>query len=123
MRFAESIIGLFKAEVIHPQGPWRSVETVEYAVLRWVDWFNNRRLPEPIGDVPSIEFEQAYYRHREGHATVERLKQESLRRSRRGSKDYLLISRPWFESVRSGQSVKFVERSREVSIFIGKRPG
>jgi transposase InsO family protein len=68
---AESIIGLFKAEVIHPRGPWRSVEAVEYAVLQWVDWFNNRRLLEPIGDVPPIEFEQAYYRQREGHATVE----------------------------------------------------
>jgi len=68
---AESIIGLFKAEVIHPQGPWRSAESVEYAVLQWVDWFNNRRLLEPIGDVPPIEFEQAYYRQREDHATVE----------------------------------------------------
>jgi putative transposase len=68
---AESIIGLFKAEVIHPRGPWRSLEAVEYAVLQWVDWFNNRRLLEPLGDVPPIEFEQAYYRQREDHATVE----------------------------------------------------
>jgi len=65
---AESINGLFKAEVIWRRGPWRSVEAVEFATLAWVDWFNNRRLLEPIGDVPPIEFEQAYYRQREAHA-------------------------------------------------------
>jgi putative transposase len=68
---AESINGLYKAEVIWRGGPWRGVEAVEFATLSWVDWFNNRRLLEPIGDVPPIEFEQAYYRQREGHATVE----------------------------------------------------
>lgn len=67
---AESIIGLFKAELIQRRGPWRSVEAVEYAVLQWVDWFNNRRLLEPIGDVPPVEFELAYYRQREDHAMV-----------------------------------------------------
>ncbi len=46
---AETINGLFKAEVIHRRGPWRSFEAVEYATLEWVDWFNNRRLLEPIG--------------------------------------------------------------------------
>ncbi len=65
---AESIIGLFKAEVIWPQGPWRSMESVEYAVLEWVDWFNNRRLLEPIGDIPPVELEQAYYRQCEDQA-------------------------------------------------------
>jgi transposase InsO family protein len=65
---AESINGLYKAEVIWRSGPWRSVEAVEFATLAWVDWFNNRRLLEPIGDVPPIEFEQAYYRQREAHA-------------------------------------------------------
>jgi len=67
---AESIIGLFKTEVIHPRGPWRSVEAVEYATLEWVDWFNNRRLLEPIGDIPPAEFELAYYRQRDGQAAV-----------------------------------------------------
>jgi transposase InsO family protein len=62
---AESIIGLFKAEVIHRRGPWRAVDPVEYATLEWVDWFNNRRLLEPIGDIPPAEFEEAYYRARE----------------------------------------------------------
>ena len=59
---AETIIGLFKTEVIHARGPWRSLDTVEHATLEWVDWFNNRRLLEPIGYVPPAEFEQNYYR-------------------------------------------------------------
>jgi putative transposase len=58
---AESIIGLYKAEVIRRRGPWRNLEQVEYATLEWVDWFNNRRLLGPLGDIPPIEFEQAYY--------------------------------------------------------------
>ena len=62
---AESVIGLFKTEVIHRQGPWRSLEAVEYATLEWVDWFNNRRLLEPIGNVPPAEFESAYYAQEE----------------------------------------------------------
>ena len=49
---AETINGLYKAEVIHRRGPWRSFEAVEYATLEWVDWFNNRRLLEPIGNIP-----------------------------------------------------------------------
>jgi transposase InsO family protein len=65
---AETIIGLYKAEVIHARGPWRSLNAVEYATLEWVDWFNNRRLLEPIGHVPPAEFEQAYYRSTEGQA-------------------------------------------------------
>jgi putative transposase len=59
---AETINGLYKAEVIHRKGPWRSFEAVEYATLEWVDWFNNRRLLEPIGNVPPAEAEAAYYR-------------------------------------------------------------
>ena len=58
---AETINGLYKAEVIHRCGPWRSLEAVEYATLEWVDWFNNRRLLEPIGNVPPAEAEAAYY--------------------------------------------------------------
>jgi transposase InsO family protein len=58
---AETINGLFKAEVIHRRGPWRSMEAVEYATLEWVDWFNNRRLLEPIGNIPPAEAEAAYY--------------------------------------------------------------
>jgi transposase InsO family protein len=58
---AESINGLFKAEVIHRRGPWRSFEAVEFATLEWVDWFNNRRLLEPIGNMPPAEAEARYY--------------------------------------------------------------
>jgi putative transposase len=58
---AETINGLYKAEVIHRRGPWRSFEAVEFATLEWVDWFNNRRLLEPIGNIPPIEAEQNYY--------------------------------------------------------------
>ena len=59
---AETIIGLYKTEVIHPRGPWRHLEAVEYATLEWVDWFNHRRLLEPIGHIPPAELEAAYYR-------------------------------------------------------------
>jgi putative transposase len=55
---AESIIGLFKTEVIHHRGPWKNLETVEYAALEWVDWFNDRRLLEPIGSIPPAELKQ-----------------------------------------------------------------
>ena len=58
---AETINGLYKAEVIHRRGPWRSLEAVEFATLEWVDWFNNRRLLEPIGNIPPAEAEANYY--------------------------------------------------------------
>jgi putative transposase len=58
---AETINGLYKAEVIHKRGPWRNLPAVEMATLEWVDWFNHRRLLEPIGNVPPAEAEAAYY--------------------------------------------------------------
>ncbi|MET3528550.1 transposase InsO family protein [Phenylobacterium koreense] len=58
---AETINGLYKAEVIHRRGPWRSFEAVEFATLEWVHWFNNRRLLEPIGNIPPAEAEELYY--------------------------------------------------------------
>ena len=58
---AETINGLYKAEVIHRRGPWRSFEAVEFATLEWVDWFNNRRILEPIGAMPPAEAEERYY--------------------------------------------------------------
>ena len=58
---AETVIGLYKTEVIHRRGPWRSLEKVELATLEWVDWFNNRRLLEPIGNLPPAEAEQSFY--------------------------------------------------------------
>jgi transposase InsO family protein len=68
---AESIIGLFKTEVIQRKGPWRHLEAVEFATLTWVDWFNTRRLLEPIGYVPPAEYEADYYAHLNGRAAIE----------------------------------------------------
>ena len=65
---AESINGLFKTEVIWRRGPWRSAESVELATLEWVDWFNNRRLLSPIGNIPPAEAEEKYYATLKGHA-------------------------------------------------------
>jgi transposase InsO family protein len=67
---AETINGLYKAEVIWRRGPWRSMEAVEYATLEWVDWFNNSRLLEPIGNIPPAEAEAAYYRALEEPAAI-----------------------------------------------------
>jgi transposase InsO family protein len=58
---AETVIGLFKTEVIRRRGPWRNMEAVEFATLDWVDWFNTRRLLEPIGNIPPAEAETRYY--------------------------------------------------------------
>ena len=58
---AESVIGLFKTEVIRHKGPWRGLQAVAFATLEWVDWFNNRRLLEPIGNIPPAEAEARYY--------------------------------------------------------------
>ena len=67
---AETIIGLYKTEVIRRLGPWRGIDAVEYATLSWVDWFNNQRLLEPIGYVPPAEFEREYYRAQSSPAAV-----------------------------------------------------
>ena len=58
---AETINGLYKTEVIRHRGPWKQIEDVEYATLEWVDWFNHRRLLEPIGYVSPVEYEIRYY--------------------------------------------------------------
>lgn len=58
---AETVIGLFKTEVIHRREPWRTFEAVEFATLEWVHWFNERRLLEPIGNIPPAEAEANYY--------------------------------------------------------------
>ena len=67
---AETIIGLYKTEVIHRRGPWRKLDDVEYATLEWVDWFNHRRLLESIGNIPPAEFELMYDRQHEESATA-----------------------------------------------------
>ena len=68
---AESIIGLFKTEVIQRKGPWRHLEAVEFATLTWVDWFNTRRLLQPIGYVPPAEYEARYYQHLREAVTID----------------------------------------------------
>jgi len=67
---AESVIGLFKTEVIRRRGPWRQLEDVEFATLEWVAWYNHRRLMGPIGDLPPAEYEEAYYRAQEALETA-----------------------------------------------------
>jgi putative transposase len=67
---AESVIGLYKTEVINKQGPWRHRQAVEFATLAWVDWFNNRRLLEPIGNIPPVELEQMFYQEKESKTMV-----------------------------------------------------
>jgi len=63
---AESVIGLYKTEVIRNNGPWRGIDDVEFATLDWVAWFNDQRLLGPIGDIPPTEFEQMYYHQQSG---------------------------------------------------------
>lgn len=58
---AESIDGLYETAVIRRRGPWRSMDAIEFATLEWVDWFNHRRLLEPIGNIPPAEAEARYY--------------------------------------------------------------
>ena len=67
---AETVNGLYKAELIHRRAPWRSFEAVEFATLEWVDWFNHRRLMGPIGNIPPAEAEQRYYASLERSAKV-----------------------------------------------------
>ncbi len=75
---AETINGLYKTEVIHRRGPWDGLDDVEYATLEWVDWFNHRRILQPIGDIPPAEYEANYYRQNSPTDTAG-LKQNSLR--------------------------------------------
>jgi putative transposase len=74
---AESIIGLYKTELIRKRGPWKNLDDVEYATLEWVDWFTHRRLFETIGRIPPAELEEIYYRENV-RAEVTGLKQPSL---------------------------------------------
>ena len=67
---AETIIGLYKTEVIYRRGPWHNLEHVEFATLEWVDWFNKRQILEPIGDITPVEFEQQYYQQHKVKAMV-----------------------------------------------------
>jgi putative transposase len=76
---AESIIGLYKTELVHPRRPWSSMEDIELATLEWVWWFNNHRLLEPIGDIPPAEREEQYRSRLTAQSEPARLKSNSLR--------------------------------------------
>jgi len=67
---AETINGLYKAEIIHRRGPWKTKQAVELATLEWVAWFNHHRLMGPLGHVPPAEFEANYHRQRAGQAAT-----------------------------------------------------
>ena len=81
----ESVIGIYKTEVIRRRGPWRALEDVEFATLEWVAWFNHRRLLQPIGYVPPVEHEQALHNCHKAPAELTALKQTGLRKARRVS--------------------------------------
>ena len=76
---AETVIGLFKTELIRKRGPWRNIEDVEFATLEWVWWFNYHLRLEPIGYIPPVEYEEAYYRPQAAQADTRTLKQTYLR--------------------------------------------
>ncbi|MET4036276.1 hypothetical protein ABMB68_009072 [Bradyrhizobium sp. RT4a] len=70
--------------MIHRRGPWRNFEAVEFATLEWVDWFNNRRLLEPVGNIPPAEAEQRYYAMLKHPAMAAELKPSGLRQANPG---------------------------------------
>ena len=76
---AETINGLYKAEIIHRRGPWKTREAVELATLEWVSWFNHHRLLEPIGYIPPAEAEANYWRQQaQGSATTKPARSAAL---------------------------------------------
>ncbi len=68
---AESIIGLYKTELVRNRGPWRGLDDLELATLEWVDWFNHRRLFHELGRIPPAEYETDHYRQTESHHPVQ----------------------------------------------------
>ena len=80
---AETINGLYKAEVIYHEGPWKSFEDVEFATLEWVEWYNSQRLMEPLGYVPPAEYEEQFHRAKADSPALV-FNQPSLRKTRGG---------------------------------------
>ena len=74
MGLTQTTIGLYKTELVHPYGPWRTVSDLELRTLSYVDWFNRRRLHSTLGWVPPVEFEEAYWHHQAEDATEPVLK-------------------------------------------------
>jgi len=77
---AETINGLYKAEIVHRRGPWKTREAVELATLEWVSWFNHHRLLEPIGYIPPAEAEANYWREQAKVSATELASQSAPRR-------------------------------------------
>ena len=90
---AETVIGLYKTELIHPRGPWRNADHVEFATLTWIDWFNNRRLLEPIGHIPPVEYEAAYYRTQDTPTAAVGLTPESPTKPGRFTAGFCCVTR------------------------------
>jgi hypothetical protein len=88
---AESVVGLYKTEVIRREGPWQCLDDVEFATLDWVGWYNDKRLLEPIEDIPPAEFEQMYYQSQRSGLVEARLNKNGLRKTRSGSEDRLSL--------------------------------
>ncbi len=88
---AETISGLYQTEVIHRREPWCSLEAVEYATPEWVDWFNDRRLLEPIGNIPPDEAEEQYYAAADIIDMAACATSNGFRQARRGS---VLVDQP-----------------------------
>ena len=84
---AESVIGLYKTELIHKRAPWKDRDQVKYATLEYVDWFNRRRLLEPIEDIPPTEKDANHYRDQK-RVPLAGLKQNTLRQTRYGSRRF-----------------------------------
>ena len=76
---AESVFGLYKTELIRKRSPWKGLEDVELGTLEWVWWFNHRRLLEPIGDIPPVEYEEAHYRRENAPKALTTLNSGALR--------------------------------------------
>ena len=68
---AESIIGLYKTELVRNRGPWRGLDDLELATLEWVDWFNHRRIFHDLGRIPPAEYEKHHYLQTESDRQVE----------------------------------------------------
>ena len=115
---AETIIGLFKTEVIRRRGPWRHIAAVEFATRAWVDWFNTRQLLEPIRYSPPVEYEERYY----DQATVASLTSFALRRSRYGShRSYfflLVLTQPYFCACNSARLDPSADARPSCSLFM-----
>ncbi len=80
LRLAKTINGLYKSEIIHRRGPWKTREDVELATWEWVSWFNQHRLLEPIGYIPPAEAEANYWRQQaQGFATTKPARSAALR--------------------------------------------